>query len=60
MGPASAVNSMIKEEDIYKAVSDSFYEAMNICSKLLTSDSNAYLRLDRVLPPSEGEEPLGL
>jgi hypothetical protein len=32
---------------------------MNICSKLLMSDSNAYLRYYRVLPPSEGEEPLG-
>lgn len=33
------------------AMADNFYEIMNICSKLLMSDSSDHLRLDKVLEP---------
>lgn len=53
MIPGDVANEMIADNDISEAVVANFYEVMNICSKLLMSETSAHLRLDKVLPPNE-------
>ncbi len=53
MIPANTATAMIAANDISEAVVANFYELVNICSKLLMTDSSPHLRLDKVLPPSE-------
>jgi hypothetical protein len=49
MIPAGGVEDMIADNSISEAIADSFHEVMNICSKLLMSDSSDHLRLDKTL-----------
>jgi len=46
---ADVANDMISGNAVTEAMVDNFFEVMNICSKLLMSDSSAHLRLDRTL-----------
>ena len=56
MIPSAAADEMIKDQELTEAISDNFYEVMNICSKLLMSDTSAHLRLDKTLTPTEAAE----
>ena len=58
MIPADVANEMISGNSISEAMLGNFYEVMNICSKLLMSDTSAHLRLDKTLSPQESAEPL--
>ena len=49
MIPAGGTEDMIAENSISDAIAGNFHEVMNICSKLLMSDSSAHLRLDKTL-----------
>lgn len=49
MIPAGGAEDMIAENSISDAIAGNFHEVMNICSKLLMSDSSAHLRLDKTL-----------
>ena len=56
MIPADVANEMISGNSISEAMLGNFYEVMNICSKLLMSDTSAHLRLDKTLSPQESVE----
>ncbi len=56
MIPAAIANEMISGNTVTDAMVDNFYEVMNICSKLLMSDTSAHLRLDRALQPTESAD----
>ncbi len=58
MIPANVANEMISGNSISDALIGNFYEVMNICSKLLMSDSSAHLRLDKTLDPGTGGDAL--
>ncbi len=58
MIPAVVANEMISGNDINEAMVGNFYEVMNICSKLLMSDTSAHLRLDKTLGPEQSAEPI--
>ena len=58
MIPADVANEMIAGKSVTDAMLDNFYEVMNICSKLLMSDTSAHLRLDKTLPPDEAAAPI--
>ena len=45
-------------QSVTDAMLDNFYEVMNICSKLLMSDTSSHLRLDKTMPPEESSEPI--
>lgn len=57
MIPADVANEVINGGAVSEAMTGNFYEVMNICSKLLMSDSSAHLRLDKTLEPgASGDE----
>ncbi|MEL7312322.1 MAG: hypothetical protein AAFN07_12470 [Pseudomonadota bacterium] len=57
MIPAGTAQDMIDNNDITEAISDNFYEVMNICSRLLmTEKDDQHLRLDKTLSPGEAAE----
>ncbi len=56
MIPADVANEMISGNSVTEAMIGNFYEVMNICSKLLMSDSSAHLRLDKTLVPEDSAE----
>lgn len=56
MIPADVANEMISGNSISEALVGNFYEVMNICSKLLMSDSSAHLRLDKTLDPGAAND----
>ncbi|MEM1229921.1 MAG: hypothetical protein AAGI15_05240 [Pseudomonadota bacterium] len=51
MLPANVADEMIKDKEYTDVVKDNFYEVMNICSKLLMSETSAHLRLAETLDP---------
>lgn len=51
MMPVGGAEDMIAEKDFSKTIMDNFYEVMNICSRLLMSDSSDHLRLDQTVDP---------
>ncbi len=51
MIPANVANEMLAGGELTDAVEANFYEVMNICSKLMMSDSSAHLRLKDVVQP---------
>lgn len=53
MIPPDAVNEVLAGGELTPVLKDNFFEVMNICSKLLMSDSSAHLRLHRTMPPGE-------
>ncbi|CAD7850067.1 MAG: hypothetical protein [Olavius algarvensis Gamma 3 endosymbiont] len=56
MIPAGGAQDMIAENSISEAISGNFHEVMNICTKLLMSDSSAHLRLDKTLDYAQQAE----
>lgn len=58
MIPSDVAKEMIQDKDVSSNVYDNFYEIMNICSKLLMSDTSDHLRLDKSLLPEDSAEPL--
>lgn len=56
MIPADVANEMIAGNSVTEAMIGNFYEVMNICSKLLMSDTSAHLRLDKTLEPDQSQE----
>lgn len=53
MIPVGAAEDMISDNDLSDTVQANFYEVMNICSKLMLSDTSLHLRLTDVVPPGE-------
>ncbi|MEM7762605.1 MAG: hypothetical protein AAF290_00870 [Pseudomonadota bacterium] len=53
MVPAHVADEMAASGDITPAIQDNFYEFMNICSKLMMSDTSDHLRLSTVGTASE-------
>jgi len=58
MIPASVANEMISGNAVTDEIAGNFYEVMNICSKLLMSESGAHLRLDKTLDSDQSTEAL--
>ena len=56
MIPADVAQEMIFGNAVSDAMVDNFYEVMNICSKLMMSESGAHLRLDKTLSPDQSVE----
>lgn len=57
MMPAGGAEDMIAEKDFSKTILDNYYEVMNICTRLLMSDSSDHLKLaDMVGPDAAGAE----
>ena len=56
MIPVDVANEVIAGGALTEVMVANFYEVMNICSKLLMSDSSAHLRLDKALRPDEASE----
>ena len=50
----AVANRVVAEGAPTKAMLGNFYEVMNVCSKLLTSDSSPQLRLDKTHNPNDG------
>ena len=53
MIPPDAANEILAGGEMTPVMKENFYEVMNICSKLLMSDSSAHLRLHRTLPAEQ-------
>jgi hypothetical protein len=51
MMPVGGAEDMIAEKDFSKTILDNYYEVMNICTRLLMSDSSDHLKLDNVVGP---------
>jgi len=58
MIPADVAKEMIAGNAVTDAMVDNFYEVMNICSKLLMSESGAHLRLGKTLSPDQSADPI--
>lgn len=58
MLPPAVAEEMVKENSYSDVVKANFHEVMNICSRLLMTDSSAHLRLDKTLMPDAGAAPL--
>ena len=56
MMPVGAIEDMIASDDMSESLMDNFYEVMNICSKLMLSDSSDHLRLDKTMKADEAPE----
>ncbi|MGB5581250.1 MAG: hypothetical protein WBM54_06260 [Woeseia sp.] len=54
--PPDAINEVIDKGEMTEIMSENFHEVMNICSKLLMSDSSAHLRLDKTLSAAESAD----
>jgi hypothetical protein len=55
MVPAAVADDMVKQKDLSAVILENFHEVMNICSRLLISDTSPHLRLDRTLMPGEAD-----
>lgn len=53
MVPKPAANDMIKDSVVTDAVAANFHEVMNICSKLMISETSPHLRLVDVFAPGD-------
>lgn len=53
MIPPDVAKECIKDGALSDSLSDNFYEIMNICSKLMLSESSDHLRLDKAYAPTE-------
>lgn len=56
MIPAGAVEDCIKSDELTDSLSDNYYEVMNICSRLMLSDTSDHLKLDKTHTPAEPPE----
>ena len=59
MIPADVADEMISGNAVTDAMVSNFHEVMNICSKLLMTESGSHLRLDKVLKPEEASSAIG-
>ena len=53
MIPPGGAQDMVSDKEATQAVLDNFHEVMNICSKLLMTDTGAHLRLGRIMDAAE-------
>lgn len=53
MIPANTAKDMANGGGLTEAVLSNFHEVMNICSKLMMSETSAHLRLDKTLAPDQ-------
>ena len=53
MIPPDAVEEILSGSELTPVLRDNFHEVMNICSKLLMSDTSAHLRLHRTMPADQ-------
>ena len=53
MVPAAIANEAVADQKLTDAMVDNFHEVMNICSKLLMSNTSSHLRLDKTLNPDQ-------
>jgi len=58
MMPKDVADEMLKDGNFSDVVLGNFHEIMNICSRLLMSDSSPHLRLDKTLSPADAEKPI--
>lgn len=58
MIPVGTVEDCIKANELTESLSANFYEIMNICSRLMLSDTSDHLKLDKTLAP--GDLPEGI
>ena len=56
MIPPDVANDAIAGGNMSGPLVGNFHEIMNICSKLLMSDSSAHLRLDKTLTPDQASD----
>ncbi len=56
MIPANVAEEMISGNAVTDALVENFYEVMNICSKLMMTDSGAHLRLDKTMNPDQSAD----
>ena len=56
MIPAGAVEDCIRDKELTDALSDNYYEVMNICSRLMLSDTSDHLKLDKTYTPDNPPE----
>lgn len=49
MMPKGGAEDMIADGDFSKTIIENFYEVMNICSRLIMSDSSLHIRLDNTI-----------
>ena len=59
MLPPGGAKDMVSDKEFTKSVLDNFYEVMNICSRLLMSNSTPHLKLAEVIPMSTAAQSLG-
>ena len=59
MLPKGGAEDMIADNDFSKTVLDNFYEVMNICSRLLMSDTSPHLRLTKSFGPDKCAAAIG-
>lgn len=59
MLPAGVVQDMIDSGQFSETVLENFYEVMNICSRVLMSESSPHLRLKDTLAPAAGADAAG-
>tara|TARA_R110001592_G_scaffold97408_3_gene279031 strand:+ start:12595 stop:13008 length:414 start_codon:yes stop_codon:yes gene_type:complete len=53
MMPVGGAEDMLDTGDFTQKAVDNFYEVINVCSRLLMSDSSTHLKLDKVYRPAE-------
>ncbi len=56
MIPANVANEIISGDEMTETLLGNFYEVMNICSKLMMSDTSAHLRLHKALLPDQSAD----
>lgn len=55
MIPGNVANEMLSGKDFSDVILGNFHEIMNICSRLLMSDSTAHVRLENTLEPDASQ-----
>lgn len=58
MMPPGGAQDMVSEKEFTKSVLENFHEVMNICTRLMMSNSSPHLKLDRVMPSADVESEL--
>lgn len=58
MIPADVANEIVGGEEMTETLLGNYYEVMNICSKLMMSDTSAHLRLAKTLLPEDAADAL--
>lgn len=59
MLPPGGARDMLADGEYSKTVLDNFHEVMNVCSRLMMSDSSAHLRLQTIYPSADIQEAAG-